>query len=425
MILVNFIGYFDEIHAVFKHNDNYFSYADSIMPAFHLAVGFSFRLTMLRRLASATANHWLIWWSYLKRSLTLVFIGTLFFGVGGGFSRWQQFSEMPVTKTVSQGEHPNESNADTEVRLDPPFSETFAAQWRHWVAGTLKSHMWNTLAIIGVTQIVILPFVATSFRTRILAIVGFGLGHALLTYWFNWGFVVGDPENWMVRLWGTGTMRSWDGGFFGPLSWAMVMLAGTLAYDVVANNVARRAASKLIVAGGALMLVAWGLSCLSRLYDVDKGALRSRVASENAFSPMIPTLLDLSSASVGSLLAEPPFIQPPGTQDHPLRLRNYWMMIKQLPTLTFMLCATGFALLVYAIFVWLCDVNGWWLSLLNTFGTNPLAAYILHIFIVDQINKLVPSDAPTWYVMLGFFAFFFTTWAVVRYLEKRNLYIRL
>lgn len=432
MILVNFIGYFDEIHLVFRHNDNYFSFADSIMPAFHLAVGFSYRLTMLRRLALANASLWSVWWSYLKRSLTLVFIGVLFFGIGGGFRSWSQFSEMPsVPGTASAPlESKTESSESESSSLEqsaptPPFSETFAAQWRHWLAGTLKSHMWNTLAIIGVTQIVILPFVASSFRTRILAMFGFALGHALLTNWFNWGFVVGDPNNWMVQLWGTGSMSSWDGGFFGPLSWAMVMLAGTLAYDIVSANSARQAASKLLLSGAALMLVAWGLSCVSRLYDLDKGAIPSKQRPQNAFSPMYPTLVDLSDASLASLLAEPPFVAPPGTSDNPVRLRNYWMMIKQIPTLTFMMCATGFAMLVYGLFVWLCDVKGWWLGLLNTFGTNALAAYVLHNFIVDQINKLVPTDSPVWYVMLGFLVFFLSTWSVVRYLEKRNLFIRL
>jgi hypothetical protein len=38
------------VHAVLKHNDTFFSYADSIMPSFIFAVGFSYRLTILKRL---------------------------------------------------------------------------------------------------------------------------------------------------------------------------------------------------------------------------------------------------------------------------------------------------------------------------------------------------------------------------------------
>ena len=55
----------------------------------------------------------------------------------------------------------------------------------------------------------------------------------LLSYWFNWDFVYGLNDNWMSKLWMTGSNRSWDGGFFGPLSWGVAMMAGTLAYDLV------------------------------------------------------------------------------------------------------------------------------------------------------------------------------------------------
>jgi len=50
MMLVNFIGDFAAAHPVFKHHNTYFSYADTIMPAFHFAVGFALRLTLLKRL---------------------------------------------------------------------------------------------------------------------------------------------------------------------------------------------------------------------------------------------------------------------------------------------------------------------------------------------------------------------------------------
>lgn len=428
MILVNFIGYFDKIHVFFKHTDTFFSYADSIMPAFHLAVGFSYRLTMLRRLATPNASLLAAWWVYFKRSMALVFIGVLLFGIGGNFTTWKQFSEMPVAAGLS-GENASPPSESTNDRRT--FSETFAAQWKFWVAGTVKSRMWNTLVIIGVTQIVILPFVATSFPVRVLAMIGFAVGHAFLTYWFNWGFVVGDPENWLAQKWGMGNMLSWDGGIFGPLSWAIVMLAGTLVYDIVISRSPREAARVLVTAGAVMMTVAWGLSCLSRLYDVDKGAVASKSLPENAASPMIPTGIDLSNASLTSFFAEPPFVAPPGTPDipgtvhEPVRLRNYWMMIKQIPTLTFTLCATGFAMLVYGCFVWLCDENGWRLAVLNTFGTNALIAYIVHSYIGDQIGKLVPPDSPVWYVLIGLVAFFLCTWTVVRYLEKQRIFIRL
>ena len=52
MFLVNFIGGFAVIKADFpilKHHNTYCSYADTIMPQFFFAVGYSYRLALLRR----------------------------------------------------------------------------------------------------------------------------------------------------------------------------------------------------------------------------------------------------------------------------------------------------------------------------------------------------------------------------------------
>ena len=54
-----------------KHNNTYFSYADSIMPSFLFACGFSYRLTTpaqapaVRRLAHVSATFCAAWdWSW-------------------------------------------------------------------------------------------------------------------------------------------------------------------------------------------------------------------------------------------------------------------------------------------------------------------------------------------------------------------------
>ena len=52
MFLVNFVGGLAAFPEVLKHHNGhpYFSYADTIMPSFMFAAGFSYRLTVLRRL---------------------------------------------------------------------------------------------------------------------------------------------------------------------------------------------------------------------------------------------------------------------------------------------------------------------------------------------------------------------------------------
>jgi hypothetical protein len=424
MILVNFISSFAVIHSVFKHNDNYLSYADTIMPSFHFAVGFAYRLTILRRLPQLGRIK--TYWSYLRRSFALIFVAVFFFGIGSGFREWRQFEQMPeVTREAedSREKLADQMTARSGSLTDPKFRQSFVAQWRVYIATMLKCNMWNTLAIIGVTQLVVLPFMAAGPRVRALALVGCAVGHLLLSYWFNWGFVLGYEDNWMVKLWKTGSAVSWDGGFFGPLCWAAVMLSGSLAYDVIIGTSTRAAAAgKLLVWAVGFVVVAYPLSCLTRLYDTGYGATAYAEDPKRASSPFVPSFESVGQRSWVSLLAEPPFVAPPPTEQ---RLENYWMMSKRIPTLSFILCAVGLAFAFYAVFVVVCDVAGLKLGVFRTFGTNPFAAYCIHEILVNQIGRLVPLDAPLWYCLIGFGAFFGATYVCVRFLEKSQIFIRL
>ena len=384
MFVVNFLGGLAAIHPVMKHNNTYFSYADSIMPSFLFACGFSYRLTTLRRLPQLGASR-----TYRRtfwRSLGLVLVSLMLNGFGRKFASWGEFSPEAV---------------------------------REFVARLFKADLWEVLAIIGVSQILIMPVIAAGSRVRAAALVGFLTLHAMLSYSFNFDFVYGLP-NWMDAYWGAATARAWDGGFFGLLSWASLMLAGTLAYDVVASDAPGRAAWRLMGWGAAMMIVAYTLSCLTRLYDVAPGT--SAGGGEVAESPVLPLFEAMRGRSLTSMLAEPPFVQPPGTE---VRKWNYWMMGKRVVGLTFTIFASGFAFALYALFVGACDVGGARAGLFRTFGRNPLAAFIIHHIVEDSILTLVPKDSPLWWCMVGLAAFFGITYLFVRHLERQDIYLRL
>ncbi len=142
-------------------------------------------------------------------------------------------------------------------------------RWRILAAKLIKSELWETLAIIGATQLVVLPWIGCRFAVRFAVMALLGAAHCLLSYWFNWDFLYGVPGNWMSRAWMTGTDRGWDGGVFGPVCWAVVMLGGTLAYDLVTASASRpRAAARLAVWGCGFLAVGYSLSCLTRLYEL-------------------------------------------------------------------------------------------------------------------------------------------------------------
>ncbi|HXY36192.1 MAG TPA: heparan-alpha-glucosaminide N-acetyltransferase domain-containing protein [Planctomycetaceae bacterium] len=556
MFVVNFLSSFAVIHPVLKHNDIYFSYADSIMPSFLFAVGFSFRLTFLRR--RQQAGYWPTVFTYVRRSFALVVVSLVMYGFGSDFHSWKQFSEMPpefqpfrpkaprthsFDELISQAREANPraderailaqasamgasivdprlNQAKGDPRLDQvrqaaDVADREASQFvgpalrriQDWnalsqtqkllvhlriaAAKLLKSDLWETLAIIGVTQLVVLPFIGWNFLGRFVALVALGSGHLLISYWFNWDFLYALNDNWMSKLWMTGHSRGWDGGFFGPMCWAVAMLAGTLAYDLVIGAQSRAAgAGRLIVWGIAFMAVGYGMSCLTRLYELSAPELEARriqwvrqQAERNwlgmlrqreqrrlmkirrapdggseaeveaklqvlddqsqaypnldlAESPVLPAWNRVKDRTWRELLAEPPFIAPP--RDDPKvdpqpslehRPRNYWMLGKRGPNLSFITFASGFAFALYGLFVIACDLCGLSVGFFRTFGTNALAAYFLHHVIEEQVagkeSSLVPHDSPLWYCLCGFALFFLLTYACVRYLEKQKIYIRL
>src|SRR3954453_23925609 len=90
MFLVNFLGGYTAIHAVLKHNNNYFSYADSIMPSFLFACGFSYRLSVLKRLAQVGPGA--TYMRFVARSLGLVLVSLMPDGFGEEFKTWSAVS---------------------------------------------------------------------------------------------------------------------------------------------------------------------------------------------------------------------------------------------------------------------------------------------------------------------------------------------
>ncbi|MAT15000.1 MAG: hypothetical protein CMJ46_06995 [Planctomyces sp.] len=581
MFIVNYLGHFDNVYHTLLHNDYYFSYADTIMPAFIFAVGFSFRLTILKRLPEWGWGKTLL--SYIKRSLALILVSVAIFGIGNSFGRFEEFYYNPnvmldgreyqqVMKTdasdlnesdlkgkfrdtliqgaqfkLPEGESLSEAQlASIEEQVDQQYAMLMESHteyqnykdyleakedlenqeeiqdridagvvtedqlrpnerellekeitlpaytsapyfWSHIAdvaALVLKSDLWETLAVIGVTQLVVLPFIAIPFWGRFGVMVGMGLFHAWITHVFNWQFMFGYTEdshyinlshglnNWMGEIWGTGRNRSWDGGVFGVFAWAVIMLAGSLSYDIMKGETPKSNAVSLSIWGGCFVVIAYLLTCMSNFYDLpiiieqenkeiieannfysspeekempverflstlDEGkraevealliepAEESQVQSGNArgkaASPVVPPFSQLGSRPLSSLFAPLPFMK-----NDPYELQNYWLIWKRVVTLPFCLFSAGFAFLVLALFVVLCDMYGLRVGVFRTFGMNPLAAYAIHEVVLHSLLPAsLPEDSDPWLIVCSLLLFLLIVWGMVRSLEKQNIYVRM
>jgi|GEM_PF-3334876 len=575
MCLVNFLAPFLSTPAQLKHNESWFSYADSIMPSFFFVVGYSFRLTYLRRRATTTRLKTVQ--TYLWRSLILFGLSFTIYALTVDWSRWAAFEKLPpefqadrrmppATQSFeplmtrarqvvaeSRASDPRSTGEDLRAvldsaerigllinasemrdadrRLDSQAAENAAraaqaevdafltpaiervrawraltgtqrmlVYWRIAAGRMFKAELWETLAMIAAAQLLVLPWIGFLPLVRFGVLIAYSVVHVALCAWFNWDFVYGVNHNWMSRLWMTGDSRSWDGGVFGPPAWAVAILAGTLAYDLVQGTASPAAsARRLFLFGAAFIVCGYGLSCLSRFYDLnasqvsvlrerrwretaarvwlgtlidhEKQRIESRHQSGNAEAPeergvaaissherdliemqariavlqdetdaytdldlapnpFVPDWSQVRPRPLVSLLAEPPFVSPPRDDSHasPVlehRLWNYWMLSKRVPTLSFMLLASGVACVLYSLFVIGCDGLGWQLGLFRTFGTNALVAYFTHGMMALAVWAFIPSTAGLPTALGAFCVFFALTWFLVRQLEKRGIYVKL
>lgn len=126
----------------------------------------------------------------------------------------------------------------------------------------------------------------------------------------------------------------------------------------------------------------------------------------------------LSCLSQGGVLAAPPFWPPAASVD-------LWTMSQRAGSLSYLTFATGFSLVVYAGFIWLCDIRQHSAAIFAILGQNALAAYVVHIWLSAFVKPFAPRDAPLWWTLVTLAIFFSSTVGIVAWLNRRGLFLRL
>ncbi len=91
MFLVNFIGGYVATPVIFTHQNNFCSYADTIMPQFFFAVGFAFRLTFGRRAQSEGLAR--AYGHVVRRLLGLALVALVVYNAPTVADTWEEFLE--------------------------------------------------------------------------------------------------------------------------------------------------------------------------------------------------------------------------------------------------------------------------------------------------------------------------------------------
>lgn len=370
MLLVNFLGGYAVCPKILKHSHDYCSYADTIMPQFLFAAGFAMRLSLGKRLI---ADGKMPWGRAIRRIASLGLVAVL----------WYTFCDL---KGIIH-QFGNDQTLSVLARL-------------------AKRNWFQTLSHIAATSLWILPVIGASARTRVWYAIASGAIHVVLSWWFNFAWVHSPPGGI-------------DGGPLGFLTWAIPALCGTLACDAVrASGVA--AARGIAMQGIGIMLLGYVLSCGTTLYDIS--VPRTEELSNPAFAadPVLPSSERFQNWN--GRFAEPPFVPPP---DKRHRERNYWMMSQRSGSLSYLTFAAGLSLVIYSLFLWVCDGLGWQLGIFRTLGVNSLAAYILHDVASWYLAPLFPETTTSIaFTMAGFASLFLIVYGVCRRLEQRGWYLR-
>ena len=215
--------------------------------------------------------------------------------------------------------------------------------------------MWDALVDIGFAGLITLPFILKSQRTRILmAFVLLGVYQILFIYT---GYGVWTMAN------------SIDGGPLGIISWASILVFGTIQMDYLKEYKSKEFIKKSMVLGIPLIILGLGLSFLKPI--------------------------------------------------------EIWEFSQRSMTVAYPIVVSGLSIVTFAAFYVVADIWKWKIPHLALLGMNPLAIYILQQVLIEFYGDALPTSAMLWQAILGFVVIYGICYLIARFLDRNKFIIKL
>ncbi len=217
-------------------------------------------------------------------------------------------------------------------------------------------YFWDALTDIGAAGFLALPFMDKKPATRIAAAAVYLAIYQCAYSWLGYG-------EWVMA-------HSINGGPLGPLSWAFMLLMGTVAYDILALQDPRRVLTRFAVWGVALVALGW--------------AIRA------------------------------PW---PG-------LKPIWHFSQYGMSAPYPLYATGLCFLTLLAFYVLCDLGGRRLPHLTILGENPLVLYAAQAILVPASEWMWPNQGRMPQIAVGLLCVYGLCYGLAWTLHRNRIIVK-
>lgn len=215
--------------------------------------------------------------------------------------------------------------------------------------------MWDALVDIGFAGLLTLPFILTSRRVRISLAFVFLIIFQLIFAYTGYGV-------WTMQ-------HSIDGGPLGPISWASILLFGTVLMDDLFNTSPSTFMKRSLIIGSLLTLLGLGLS----------------------------------------------YLQP----------ESLWQFSQRSMTMAYPILASGLSFIVFVFFYWLNDLKKIELPHLTMLGMNPLMIYIVQSVLMNFYGSFLSKKSELWQALSGFIVIYLLCYIVARYMAKNNIVVKI